>query len=166
MKKNKEETLDLAALSDAIMNFKRPYCGPTLSRIVDVTKEKSYRDEKPIVTPFVPVFLVGGYEYILMKEDGRNYTKSFATEAEAESAAMEFLGTFRYDAVIVNKEGRFDKLFRSVTAAEQYVTEQPLEWVSGNVTRKMRFGLNVYGGAYGGAEWERYHIEFVCFEDR
>lgn len=137
-----------------------------LSRIVDVTKENVHHFEgDPIVSPFVPVFVIEGYEYILLKEDGLNYTASFTSANAAWLAAEEFLKTFKYEAVVLRKEGRFFKLFRSVTAAENFVSRQNREWLSDLVCRKLQFGLNVYGGAYGSVNWDMYDIDLVCFEN-
>lgn len=93
-----------------------------ISRIVNVLdhikpiNHALYRD--PVVTPFIVLFDVEGYEFSLIKRDDVDYQKSFATREEAENAAIEFLKTFKYDAVFVLKNGRIQKLFRSVAGAE------------------------------------------------
>jgi len=157
--------LSILPIKDSsIMNFK-----PTLSRIVDVTKENIHLTEgTPIVTPFIPIFNVEGYEYILLKEDERNYTASFASENAALLAAEEFLRkSFKYDFVMVSKAQSTlqTKFFRTVTEAEEYVAQQCREYMRETVFRKLNFGLNIYGGAYGSVDWDWYNIKLVCFED-
>lgn len=146
-----------------------------LSRIKNVTEilpgeinyytssRPSYASQEEILTPFIPVFLIEGYEYVLMKRADMDYAQSFASEDEARQAALEFLKTFSYDAAIVFKTGNMQQIFRNVAEAEVYVAAQPKEWVSGNVQRRMSFGLNIYGAGYGSTDWEHFNIRLVKF---